>query len=712
MKKLILFSVIFFCILEINAQSCFFAKRFGGATNDDGFDIAVDDSGNVYTTGSFEGTVDFDPGVGTYNLTSSGLSDIFISKLNASGNFVWAKRIGGNSVYSDEGLSIAVDDSGNVYTTGIFGGTVDFDPGIGTYNLTGSPTGMFISKLNASGNFVWAKQISGTGAVWGRSIAVDASGNVYTTGDFGGTADFDPGTGYFNLTSNGLQDIFVSKLDSSGNFIFAKQIGGTNYDYGISIAVDGSENVYTTGNFIGTVDFDPSGAGTYNFTSFSIVEDVFISKLDASGNFVWAKQIGGTGSDLGQSIAVDASGNVYTTGNFGGTADFDPGVGIYNLTNTFGGYDIFISKLSSSGNFVWAKNIGGTADNNSAYSIAVDGSGNVYTTGYFKNLVDFDPGAGTYNLGSVGGYDIFISQLDPSGNFILAKQIGGTNDDNGCSIDVDGNGNIYITGYFWGTADFNPNASGIFNLSSAGGHDVFVCKFDFLSASISSHTNVLCNGGNSGSATVTPTNGNEPYNYFWSNSQITQTITGLIAGNYTVTATDANGCTSTTSVSVTQPIQSTPVIYQVGNVLYSSASSGNQWYNNTSGLIVGATDSIYNPLITDNYYVIVTDSIGCVSDTSNMIYVLVTGLLNTFSNNENIFIYPNPSNDNITIDFPAYSTETKTTIQLLDISGKLLNSMPIKENTSRLNISDLSSGIYIIKISDNKMVSVKRFVKE
>src|SRR5262249_36288313 len=160
------------------------------------------------------------------------------------------------------------------------------------------------------------------------SIAVDASGNVYTTGYFTGTADFDPDAGVFNLTAAGSFDIFVSKLSASGNFVWAKVMGGGSDDLGQSISVDASGNVCTTGYFTGTADFDP-GAGVFNLTAAGYY-DIFVSKLDASGNFAWAKAIGGTGGDEGYSIAIDSSGNVYTTGAFGGTVDFDPNAGVFN----------------------------------------------------------------------------------------------------------------------------------------------------------------------------------------------------------------------------------------------------------------------------------------------------------------------------------------------------------------------------------------------
>ncbi|MCT7984187.1 Ig-like domain-containing protein [Laspinema sp. A4] len=452
------------------------AKRLGGTGIDILFGITVDSSGNVYSTGEFSGTADFDPGAGTFNLTTPGDYESFISKLNPDGTFAWAKQLGGT--LGERSTSIAVDSSGNVYTTGIFNTTADFDPGAGTFNLTvAGSNDSYISKLNPDGTFAWATRLGGTGAESGHSIAVDSSGNVYTTGIFQGTADFDPGAGTFNLTSAGGTDNYISKLNPDGTFAWAKRLGGTGNDRGNSIAVDSSGNVYTTGSFSGsgTADFDP-GAGTFNLTAAGdgSQADSYISKLNPDGTFAWAKQLGSTGSDSGSSIAVDSSGNVYTTGYFTGTVDFDPGAGTFNLTSA-GGNDSYISKLNPDGTFAWAKRLGGGAGHDEGNSIKVDSSGNVYTTGFFVGTADFDPGAGTFYLTSKGGNDSFISMLDPSGNFLWAKQLGGPVADLGKGIAVDNSGNVYTGGFFQGTADFDPG-TGTANLSEAGGNDSFISK--------------------------------------------------------------------------------------------------------------------------------------------------------------------------------------------------------------------------------------------
>ncbi len=475
----------FTCFLgNVNAQSpnWQWAKSMGETGSDYGYSITTDAFGNVYTTGSFADTVDFDPGAGVFKLTGGGG---FISKLDNAGNFIWAKAIGGG------GSSIAIDTggSGEIYTTGIFSGTVDFDPGGGTFNLTSAGVmAIFISKLDSSGNFVWAKQFSGTNGVKAasQSITIDASGSVYTTGHFQGTYDFNPGVGTFNLYSS-QRGIFISKLDSSGNFVWAKAMSGIYDAYGYSIALDASGNIYTTGSFVGTVDFDP-GAGTFNLTSpgtggfGNYPSDIFISKLDSAGNFVWAKQMGGTGDDNSMSINIDhgGSGAIYTTGFYSGTVDFDPDTSVGNVFNLTGGGN-FISKLDSSGNFVWAKRIGGGlfgghnfVGHASGYSIATDTFGNVYTTGTFVGTQDFDPGAGTFNLTSAGGTDIFISKLDSSGNFFWAKAVGGTGYDYGESIALDASGSVHVAGYFRSTSIMFGSTT----FTNAGASDLFIAKFD------------------------------------------------------------------------------------------------------------------------------------------------------------------------------------------------------------------------------------------
>jgi hypothetical protein len=521
------------------------AKSIGGTGNDEGASLAMDGSGNVLLTGYFSGTVDFDPGVVTTNLTSAGFTEIFLAQYDVSGNYMWAKGMSGTDFLGNRGTSLCLDGSGNVLMTGFFSGTTDFDPGVGTANLTSAGnTEIFLAKYSASGNYVWAKNMGGTGQDVGTSIAVDGSGNVLLTGYFSSTADFDPGAGTANLTSSGNNDMFLAKYDVSGNYVWANRIGGTSGDRAASLVLDGSGNVLLTGYFDGTVDFDP-GAGTANLTSAG-TDEIFFAKYDVSGNYVWVKSIAGPGFDQGVSLALDGSGNVLLTGFFNGTADFDPGAGAINLTSV-GSNDIFLAKYDASGNYLWAKSMGGTGTDQGAslaldgsgsvylagafintvdfdpgvgttnrntgtntlngfvaeytsangtyvivgvlsstsptsvasQGITRDGSGNVYVTGNFSGTVDFDPGAGSANLTSAGGSDIFLAKYNASGNYIWAIGMGGTDNfgDGGNSLTLDGSGNVLLTGYFSGTVDFDPGDNTA-TLTSAGRNDIFLAKYD------------------------------------------------------------------------------------------------------------------------------------------------------------------------------------------------------------------------------------------
>ncbi len=406
----------------------------------------------------------------------------FESLRSQSPNFVWAKQFGGTLATGtpDMGNSIKVDPSGNVYTVGDYAGNVDFDPGPSTYTLGNTIGNLFISKLDAAGNFVWAKQIGSGAGLYSKGFVFDAIGNIYVTGGFYGVGDFDPGPSSFILTSIGNFDAFVVKLDNSGNFIWAKQFGGGPATFAYAITVDNSYNVYTTGRFMDFADFDP-GIGTYSFTTSSpVLSDCFISKLDATGNFVWAKQTLGSQYNWGNSICIDPFNNVCLTGFFSGSVDFDPGPSTYTLTS-LGGYDVFVSKLDALGNFIFTRQLGGIG-NEEGKSIKTNTIGDLIINGYFGATVDFDPGLSTFSMTAIAGNDVFVSKLDASGSFVWAKQIGGIGEDIPSDLALDANSNVYSIGYFESTADFDPGPS-FFNLNTAPGSnpyrtDIFISKLD------------------------------------------------------------------------------------------------------------------------------------------------------------------------------------------------------------------------------------------
>ncbi|MEZ4771866.1 MAG: T9SS type A sorting domain-containing protein [Bacteroidia bacterium] len=474
MKKITIATCVFLLLFAGNqsfGQNFSWAGSMGGANTDKGYSITTDAAGNTYTTGYFTGTADFDPGAGVLNITSIGATDIFIQKTGPSGDLIWVKNIGGAAL-SCGAYDIASDNQNNIYVTGYFGGTVDFDPGAGTSTLTSHGSeDVFLLKLDDSGNFLWANAMGGNKSDIGLSVATDPSGDVFITGYFDGTGDFDPGAGVYNLTSAGFIDIFVQKTDASGNLLWAVSIGGTGFEEGHAMATDGLGNVFVTGYFEKTVDFDP-GAGGFPLTT-NGGADVYILKLDPAGSLLWATSFGSGSDDGGLSIATDLHGNVYTTGFFAGIADFDPGAGTVNLT-TKGSIDIFVQKSDPSGNFLWANSTGSTSSD-SGEGVTTDAEGNMYLVGYFRQTVDFDPGPDTASFTAVGSLDIFVQKLDSAGNLLWVKTLGGTSGEVAEAVAVDMMGNVYVTGHYTETVDFDPGA-GTASHTSMGSNDIFILK--------------------------------------------------------------------------------------------------------------------------------------------------------------------------------------------------------------------------------------------
>jgi len=328
---------------------------------------------------------------------------------------------------------------------------------------------------HAEAVYSFTKTLGGTNGDFGQSVATDSSGNIYITGYFSGTADFDPGTETDSFTSAGLEDIFLTKINSDGSYGWTKTMGGTDSDFGQSVAVDGNDDVYVTGYFRSiNADFDP-GSGTDSHSSVGL-EDIFLAKITSDGSYGWTKTMGGTDGDFGQSVAVDGSDNVYLTGYFRGTADFDPdNVATDNQTSA-GLEDIFLTKINSDGSYGFTKIMGG-ADQDFGQSVAMDGSDNVYITGYFSGTADFDPdNVATDNQTSAGLEDIFLTKISFDGSYDLTATIGGNDQDFGQSVVVDDDVNAYITGSFRGTVDFDPS-TGTDNHTSAGLEDIYLTKF-------------------------------------------------------------------------------------------------------------------------------------------------------------------------------------------------------------------------------------------
>lgn len=373
-----------------------------GTSDREGYSIAIDGGGNSYVTGYFQtATVAF----GTVTLNNAGGQDFFLVKYDPNGNVLWATSAGGSAF--DEGLSVTTDPSGNVFVTGYYmSSSIVF----GTYTLSNTPSPhVFTVKYDSNGNVLWAKSPQATSGSQGQSISCDAAGNAYVAGWFAGVIQFST-----NLTSAGAADFFVVKYSPTGTVLWEKNEGSTSDERASSVCVDATGNVFVTGFFqsptvvVGTNTL--TNNGFYN---------VPVIKYDASGNVVWARNFGGTGTDSGKSLTTDANGNVYLTGTYSSTV---MSVGTTTLNNAGGTSDIFITEYSAAGNPLWALTVGGNNAEliNNDKSISLDAAGNIYIGGAFATPTI---ALGTTTLTKSGPNNVFDILLAKSGPPTLGVEV-------------------------------------------------------------------------------------------------------------------------------------------------------------------------------------------------------------------------------------------------------------------------------------------------
>jgi hypothetical protein len=457
-------------------------KRMGGISDDRGYSITTDSAGNIYATGSFEGTVNFGADFGTVDIkTATGQEDIFVTRIKANGTYDWTRRMGGAT--SDIGISITTDPAGNIYVLGRFAGIVDFGTDFGASDIKTSAGGnfdVFITRIDVNGGYGWTRRIGGTSPDGGEEVSTDQMGNVYITGHFWQTVNFGADFGTSDIkTSAGNSDVFITRINPNGTYGWTRRMGGTDFDDGLSITTDPAGNIYVTGEFLGTVNFG-ADFGTSD-TKLSVGgRDVFISSINANGGYGWTRQIGGTSDDSCNSITTDLAGNIYVAGFFGVVVDFGTDFGTIDSKSSAGDFDVFITRINANGGYGWTRRMGGISQEIS-YGITTDPAGNVYVTGYFQGSVNFGADFGTSDTKlSVGGRDIFISRINVNGDYGWTRRIGGTSGEHSRDITTDLSGNIYITGHFGGTVNFGADFGTNDIKSSSGSADIFGTKLTVL----------------------------------------------------------------------------------------------------------------------------------------------------------------------------------------------------------------------------------------
>lgn len=463
MKKTIqlLFILLFLCGISNNtiAQNWKWAVKAGSNSSYEYVNsVASDLLGNTYITGIYGNNFS----IGAFPLTNTNGDDVFIAKYDNLGNVLWANSAVGNGTQKSN--SIAVDNAGNCYIAGYYDNKIFFT-NIDSLEKTGWGYNIFVVKYNADGDFVWAKEVTGSSNKYGYGIDVDNSGNCYITGHYEGTATFENVTlNTYNHSYIGAydQEVFLAKYNTDGILQWAKSYGGTNADYGKAIKVDDEGNSFITGFF----------AQKAYFGSDSIISDenkynLFLAKISNNGDLQWVKKSGGASNIYPRAIDIDNGGNSYISGFYSDSAVIGS-----NILRSRGGDEIFIVKFNNLGIVEWAKT-GGSIHNDQSRAIAVDDEGFVYITGeygylYSNAIFEND------TINSNGATDVFLVKYNSNGEVVWANSYGNSNNyDIGKTLAIDGDDNLIIAGEFYGGINFGTNS-----LVSSGGSDIFVAKLE------------------------------------------------------------------------------------------------------------------------------------------------------------------------------------------------------------------------------------------
>ncbi len=802
------------------AQNFEWVKNAGGKALDAPCTVSLDHLGNVYSIGIFTDSVDFDPGPGVHTVYGPHIgygtgvpdpftNDIYILKMGEDGSFGWVRTLSGSKIgrismptsdlYSFYPEWIANDASGNSYIVGGFQGTVDFDPGPEVKTLTStvsndlSEAQFFLLKLDINGNFVWVKNI-GPGGI-GASIFVNNTG-VYVSGAFNYHGDFDPGPGILDITTvppyrgagwNLALNPFISKLDTAGNLIWVKTFPGKdrpwdNYQYTFvnvnGVCADREGNVYTTGYFNDTMDFDPSSGGVHyaypnardSVSSGGTNVDAFLVKLDPQGNFVWVRRIGNQGLNYPTDLVVDKGGkNIYLGVSFVDVLDERVGVDGEAQDSLIapGGAvsNAAIIKLDAlSGNSIWVRSVSGYSIRGVleyAYPtcLALDDRDNLYFAGLFSGKLDSDPSPVVEELTTIGdtansfgygaGDNSFVCKWNPSGKFVWAKSFGYDTlllwATSVTDLTVTGNGDVFTVGTFGGLdntpragesvgIEFNPGP-GSFRVQPRSGYDVYVHKMsqcmkesnpeivicDSFSLNNKKYTasgtylDTLYNAGREGCDSVvtlkltigTTTIANIAEvacdSFRW-NGQVYS-----LNGNYIQSFRTNEGCDSVVTLALT--VHHTPdlSVTKTGTTLTANGIGRYQWIDcDHQQIIPGETDASYTPAVNGSYAVIITGDEGC-SDTSDCLQIGAAGVNETNANAINV--YPNPTNSSVivTSGIPMKAA----TMRLLSVTGQvMMETTNLNGSTFRFNIEKYASGTYFMEFRERDYTTRIRIVKD
>jgi hypothetical protein len=732
-------------------------------------DIFTDNSGNIISTGNFSLSYDFDPGPGTYYLTSQTYQEreIFVQKMDPDGNLLWAQQFGANTgELADMGTSVITDAADNIYLAGKFWGTVNFGA-LTLTSLDGSDG--FIMKMSPDGTVLWVKQLARMGdmGVWSCTLRLGGDGYLYAAGDYAGTLDADPGPNEVWLTSG---TSYLIRLDAEGNYSWSGSIGGSCMTLAVNANTSNWE-MYLGGGFGGTADFDP-GPGVYNLTEYAN-GDAYLLKV-VNGQFSWAKKYGVTGIDEVRGIWYHSDGYLYTGKYYG----------LYYAKTS-----LEIQKLNpANGNAVWTDIVKGakTTDVITGGQLCMDAAGNLCVSCYYRGTIDFDPGSGTYNMTNPASNDgnPCILKLKNNGAFewVFEQKVNCCSDVRGFCMDA--SENIFSLGQHSLPVECDPG-TGTYYIEPGNGGTLFIHKLrktGLLGCRPPAAIQALNIEQNSAAITWINTSGGSSFDIQYRTYGSTEwttvssissgyILTGLSAGNtyeYQLRSicggtsgswstlcwfkTIVEGCINTgepnntlataTPISVSVPVtglissftdvdwykfNNTSTQKKINLTLYNLPAPFKMELVKSSGTVLatsttmddGSESIVYTKGTAGAYYIRVFGNKGhynqseCYSLLATIYKSAEADPIEEVADETALKLYPNPASTLLNVEFNSL-IEGAVTMRLLDMTGRLQWQFETKavqgDNNFTISHENLPNGLYLFGIAQGDYREMKKVV--
>lgn len=665
--------IILFCLLSLGLEAQ--SLQLAWFTQNDHFNIIdseMDPWGDIVVAGTFKGVVDFDHGPHERIDTAVGIYDMFLAKYDAYGNLLWVHTLGNNN--PEKITALDIDGQGNIYAVGEFTRAMDFNPGPGVSML--SVVGyadIFLWSLKPNGDFRFAKAFGDASLESPNAIDVNAAGEIAIAGFFWGTGDMDPSTAHYPVSSKGHSDIFVMRLHPGGNLWWVREFGSSKEDQALNVQIGDNDEIYVQGFYKDTVDFNPDTAATevYNLAQQDGGEGFFL-KLDPFGRFVSAFN----SEIVPQKMEMENDENLYFSGYFAGSKDFDPDTTSTLTLNASGNQTpYFVWKLDTSWAVDWAVMWAQASIGKNSLSLSRSSGLGAVISAPFTGSIDLDPGLGSQSQTSKGMEDVFAAHIDTSGQLVYANSWGGNQIDYPGMAFVNSDGEFYVGGRFRATVDFDPDPS-ITDNGTTLGLENFMLKLTYCQEVYGYDTIVACN------------------NYTWINDyRYTDTRTG---DRYIMKS--PGGCDSLVFLTLTMNFIDTTASKINDSTLRAGAFNANyQWINcDSMKVVTGATNREFEPARTGNYAVIVSNT-NCI-DTSACIFFEINDFdLPEIESPENHYsAWPNPSNGLVNLQSPAGLFGTQ--MMLTDMQGRILKRTEIRTTEAYEFRLPEQSGIYLLHL--------------